>query len=91
MFGMQMTIKVNVDQQVRRRADEACAAMGIELSDAVGLFLDQVATKKKLPFKRVAPAFDVAAVKAKWEAEAAWAMKHGKRYATAKELLADIV
>ena len=82
---MNVMLHISVDEQVRRKADRACAAMGMELSDAVGLFLGEVAAKQ-LPFTPIMDAKRAKVLKKKWDAEAAWALKYGKRYATAKEL-----
>jgi len=48
-------IHVRVDDEVKTKATEALAAMGLSVSDAVRVFLTRVAAEKALPFDLRAP------------------------------------
>ena len=43
-------VHIRVDQETKRRAAKAFAAMGISMSDAVRMLLLRVAAEKALPF-----------------------------------------
>ena len=57
------------------------------MSGAIKIFLNQVIKEDGLPFT---PTNNDAVIKARWDKEVAYALKHGKRYTTAQELLDDI-
>ena len=62
--------------------------MGLDLSTGVKIFLHQVVTEQGMPFK---PTKNPAALRAEWDKEVAWALKHGKKYDSAEELLKDLL
>ena len=53
------------------------AGMGLDLSTGVKIFLHQVVTEQGMPFT---PTKNPAALRAKWDAEVAEALKRGKFY-----------
>jgi antitoxin component of RelBE/YafQ-DinJ toxin-antitoxin module len=63
--------------------------MGIDMSSGVKMFLNQVALDKCMPF--VPSTKKTRAIRKKWDKEFAWVMKHGKGYASAKEMHNDIM
>ena len=82
------TINIRIDDDVKTKAAAALAKVGLDMSSAVRLFLHQVVHEKGLPF---APTKNPAAIRARWDKEVAYALKHGKSYSSAKELLKAIM
>lgn len=70
-------INVRIEAKTKRDATKALAGMGIDLSTGVKMFLHQVVIEDGLPFK---PTKNPAALRAKWDAEVATALKNGKVY-----------
>lgn len=78
------TINVRIEAKTKAAASKVLASMGLDLSTGVKLFLHQVVTEQGLPFT---PMKNPAALRAKWDAEVAQALKEGKVYKTAREAL----
>lgn len=51
------TLQVRLDDQLRTRAQDVAAHMGLDLSSAIRLFLTQMVTENGLPFKPFADKF----------------------------------
>ena len=66
--------------------------LGIDMSSGIKLYLAQVAHDKAIPFKprRTVNGF-TPAQEARMIRETEYAKKHGKRYSSAEEMLADIM
>lgn len=77
-------VHVRVDEEVKERASETLAEMGLSVSDAVRMMLIRVAAEKALPFEVRKP--NVKTVKAMKEADA----KRGKRLKSADALMKDL-
>lgn len=77
-------IHVRIDEQVKARAAETLAEMGLSVSDAVRVFLMRVAAEKQLPFTLKVPNAETreAMIEARVMARA--------RFATVQALLDDI-
>ena len=82
------TINVRIEEKTKRAASKALASMGLDLSTGGKIFLHQVVTEQGMPFK---PTKNPAALRAEWDKEVAWALKHGKKYDSAEELLKDLL
>ena len=82
------TINVRIEEKTKKAASKALASMGLDLSTGVKIFLHQVVTEQGMPFK---PTKNPAALRAEWDKEVAWALKHGKKYDSAEELLKDLL
>jgi len=78
------TVQVRIEEKTKKAAQKALADIGLNLSTGVSIFLSQVATEKGLPFT---PTKNPAALRAKWDAEVATALKSGKRYNNARDAL----
>ena len=85
---MMTEINVRVEDKTKRLASKTLADIGLDMSSAVNLFLKQVIVDQGLPFT---PSTKYAKkLRAKWDKEVAWALKHGKRYTDTKELFRDL-
>ena len=80
-------INVRIEEKTKRAASKALADIGMDLSTGVKLFLHQVITEQGLPFT---PTKNPVALRAKWDKESAWTLKHGKRFTDTKDLLRDL-
>jgi DNA-damage-inducible protein J len=85
---MTTTLQLRIDKKLKLQAQKTLEALGLDLSSGIKLFLTQVAHDKELPFT---PSTRAKEIRAKWDKEVAWALKHGKGYNSAKELLDDIL
>ena len=71
------TLNVRIEERTKAAASKALASMGLDLSTGVKIFLHQVVAERGLPFT---PTKKPAAIRAKWDAEVADALKRGKSY-----------
>lgn len=85
---MNTVINVRIDKKTKDSAQKTLASLGLDLSSGIKLFLNQVVTEKGIPF---IPTKDAKKIRARWDREVAEALKNGKDYATAKEMLDDIL
>lgn len=82
------TLNIRIEENIKAKANKTLSSLGIDMSTAVKMFLNQVITENGLPFT---PTKNVASIKAKWDKEIAHALKYGKSYKTGKEVLADLL
>ena len=81
------TINVRIEDKIKEAASKTLAELGLDLSTGIKLFLHQVVTERGLPFT---PTKNPAALRAKWDAEVAEALREGKGYKNAREALSDL-
>jgi DNA-damage-inducible protein J len=87
---MTTTVQVRIEKKLKDQAQKTFAALGMDLSSAVKLFLTQVVNDQAIPFyPNTGP--KAKAIRAKWDKEVAWALKHGKGYTSTKEMFDDIL
>ncbi|MBI5004192.1 type II toxin-antitoxin system RelB/DinJ family antitoxin [Candidatus Kaiserbacteria bacterium] len=78
------TVNVRIEEKTKAAASKALASMGLDLSTGVKLFLHQVVTEQGLPFT---PTKNPVAIRAKWDATVAEALKNGKVYKNGRDVL----
>ncbi|HEY9585396.1 MAG TPA: type II toxin-antitoxin system RelB/DinJ family antitoxin [Candidatus Paceibacterota bacterium] len=88
---MTTTVQIRIDQKTKTKAQKAFKGMGIDLSSGVKLFLTQVGNTGEIPFRIFTADNLPEAAKKRLVREAKYAMKHGKRYVSAKEMFDDIL
>ena len=81
-------MQIRIDSSTKSKAKKAFKDMGIDMSSGVKMFLNQVATDQCMPF--IPSTKKTRAIRKKWDKEFEWVMKHGKGYASTKEMLDDI-
>jgi DNA-damage-inducible protein J len=86
MYMSQLSIRI--EEKTKREASKTLAALGLDLSSAVKMFLNQVIVEQAIPFK---PSRSPKQVRADWDREAAYALKFGKRYDKAESIFKDIL
>ncbi len=85
---MNTTINIRIDKKTKVGAQKTLEAMGLDLSSGIKIFLKQVIVEDCLPFR---PNKIGGLTRAQMDKEVEYAIKHGKRYATAKEMMDDIL
>ncbi len=82
------TLNVRIDKKIKKKATETLEAIGLDMSSAVKLFLNQVIIEQGLPFT---PRRTPKEIRAEWDKEIEEARKDGKTYKTASAMLRDIM
>ncbi len=82
------TLNVRIDETLKKKATKTLAGLGLDMSGAIKLFLNQVVTENGLPF---VPSRNAEKIREQWDREVAEALAHGKRYSSAKDLIDDIL
>ncbi len=77
-------MQIRIDSATKIKAQKAFKGMGIDMSSGVKMFLNQVAVDQCMPF--VPSTSKTRANRKRWDKEFASVMKHGKGYASAKEM-----
>lgn len=80
-------LHVRVDEQLKVRANETLAEMGLSVSDAVRVFLMRVVAERQMPFAIKAPNTETLAAMA--EADEI-SRKRSARFASAVDLINDL-
>ncbi len=82
------TLSIRIEEKTKKEAAKTLAALGLDMSSAVKMFLHQVVIEQGIPFK---PTRTPREIREEYDSEVAWALKHGKQYTNAREMLADIM
>ena len=81
-------LTIRIEDKTKAAAAKTFEKMGLDMSSAVKLFLTQSIKEDGLPFT---PTNDSKAIRARWDAEAVEALKNGKRYDSAEQMISDIL
>lgn len=82
------TLNIRIEEKTKKEATKTLAALGLDMSSAVKMFLHQVVIEQGIPFK---PTRTPREVREEYDREVSWALKHGKRYTNASEMFEDIL
>lgn len=86
---MTTTVQVRIEKKLKDQAQKTLASLGLDLSSGVKMFLTQVVNDQAIPFNpNTGP--KARAIRARWDKEVAWALKHGKGFTSTKEMMIDI-
>lgn len=77
-------LRARIDSATKERAADALAAMGLSISDAIRMLMPRVADERRLPFEIKVPNATTR------KAIAGLESGKGKRFASVKELMADL-
>lgn len=80
-------ISIRLEEKTKKAAAKTLESLGLDMSTAVKMFLQQVVAEQGLPFT---PSQNPAFLAAKWDAQVADVLKNSPRYASAEELMADV-
>lgn len=83
---MNTTINIRTNKEIRKKAGEVFASLGISTSAGVNMFLNQVVREKGLPF---APTTDLKKIRERWDNQVKES-RAGKKYENAKNALRGI-
>lgn len=82
------TLNIRIEESTKNKANKTLSSLGLDMSTAVKIFLNQVITENGLPF---IPTKNIATLKDRWDRQTAYVLKHGKNYKTGKDVLSDIL
>ena len=85
------TIQVRTKEKTKKAAQRILEHLGLDLSTAINIYLVQIIEKKGIPFELVTENGLTPAEEREILKEMEWALNHGKRYASAKEMHEDIL
>ncbi len=82
------TLNIRIDEKVKAQAAKTLASLGLDMSSAIKMFLNQVVVEKGLPFK---PTMLLSGKpRSFWDEQIADAIKNGKAYKNGHDVLADL-
>lgn len=81
------TLNIRIEENTKNKANKTLSSLGLDMSTAVKMFLNQVITENGLPFT---PTKNMSAIRERWDREIAYTVKHGKSYKNAKDLFRDL-
>jgi len=84
---MNTVINIRTEKSVRDEAKKVFSKLGLSTSAGINMFLNQVVAEKGLPFT---PTFNRKKIRERWDKQVALAIKNGKRYITANDVLRDM-
>lgn len=76
------TLSIRIDEKIKREANKTFTALGLDMSSAVKMFLNQVVIEQGIPFK---PSRTPRQIREVWDKEVEEALK-AKGYKNAKEM-----
>ncbi|MCH5344536.1 MAG: type II toxin-antitoxin system RelB/DinJ family antitoxin [Acetatifactor sp.] len=82
--------QIRIDEATKKQAVELLEGLGINLSDAINMFLKQVVLRGGIPFEVRYPEYKSEVVEAMEEAKRISRDPNTKRYSSFKEALEDI-
>jgi DNA-damage-inducible protein J len=82
------TLNIRIDEKLKKEANKTLKSLGFDMSGAIKVFLTQVVQDQAIPFR---PAKDPKKIREMRDREAAKALKSGKSFSTAKEVMIDIL
>lgn len=82
------TLNIRIEQNIKNKANKTLSSLGIDMSTAIKMFLNQVITENGLPFT---PTKNMSTIKDRWDKQTAYALKYGKNYSTGRDVLADLL
>lgn len=81
------TINIRIDEDLKNKATKTLDKMGLDLSGAIKMFLHQTVKEDALPFQ---PRNNPKEIRAIWDKEVSYALKHGKTFKTPEDLFEDL-
>ncbi|NTV22546.1 MAG: type II toxin-antitoxin system RelB/DinJ family antitoxin [Candidatus Yonathbacteria bacterium] len=82
------TLNIRIEEKIKVKANKTLSSLGLDMSTAVKIFLNQVIIEDGLPFT---PTNNKLMLKERWDKQTAHALKYGKNYKNGKDVLSDIV
>lgn len=83
---MSTTINIRIDQNLKSKVAKTFASRGLSISTGLKMIMMDLVENSQLDKSRSSKAKKI---RQKWDKESAWALKHAKRYDSAREALAE--
>ena len=85
---MTKNLNIRIEENVKNKANKTLSSLGLDMSTAVKMFLNQVITENGLPFT---PTKNMDLIKERWDRQTTEALKNGKFYKNGKDALKDLI
>ena len=89
--SLMTSLHVRIDEKMKKKVQKILDDLGLDMSTAINMYFHQIALQDRIPFAiektRAVPAH----IMREWEKEVQEALASGKSYATAKEMMDDIL
>lgn len=82
------TINIRIDEDTKNKATITLNKLGLDMSSAVKMFLNQVIHENEIPF---VSSINNKKIKERWDREVYYAKKNGRRFIKGKDLISDIL
>lgn len=82
------TLSIRIEEKMKRDANKTLKALGLDMSTAVKMFLNQVVIEQGIPFKLTRTSREI---REEWDRQVEYALKYGKRYSNVDEMFKDIL
>lgn len=82
------TLSIRIEEKTKREANKTLKALGLDMSTAVKMFLNQVVLEQGIPFKI---SRNPKEIREEWDKEVEMALKYGKRYDDVDEMFKNIL
>lgn len=85
-------VNFRVDDRIKKRAEVACSAMGLNMTTAINIFLTKLANEQRIPFEISAPSPNAETIEAIEEVREMKANPSlGKTYDNVDEMMRDLL
>ena len=88
---MNSILTVRVKPKTKKAAQKTLRELGLDLSAGVNMFLEQIVATEGIPFAPATKKGLKLRHRKIYRKEINWALKHGKRYSSTKEMFKDIL
>lgn len=85
------TIQIRIDPKTKRQVAKVFEDIGLDMSTGFHVYINKVIEEGGVPFPLKKRKFLGYPSKEAYQKDVAWALKHGKRYSSPKEMLDDIL
>jgi DNA-damage-inducible protein J len=82
------TLNIRIEENIKNKANKTLSSLGLDMSTAVKMFLNQVITENGLPFT---PTKNKSVLRDRWDRQTAHALKYSKTYKNGEEALSDLL
>lgn len=82
------TLSIRIEEKTKKEAIKTLNALGLDMSSAVKMFLNQVVIEQGIPFK---PSRTPKQIREELDKEVAYALKYGKSYTDVSKMFEDIL
>ena len=85
------SLHIRIDEKMKKKVQKILDDLGLDMSTAVNMYFHQIALREGIPFDIDRGRWVPKHIMEEWEKEVQDALKNGKRYTSASEMMADIL